>query len=176
MNTSKKHEALRFVFYFLVLFVFFQGILFVFSKKVEPYISKVLHVKPICYMIRTITPSIPVFSSGASITSGTFSLSVDPPCNGLDAMVILASAILAFRAGWLKKISGIIVGCLFLYLFNITRIMVLFYSKAFSSDFFDFLHVYAGQTLAVIAGLAFFFLWASWSTSENVASWVNNEK
>lgn len=175
MMLKGRGEAARFALFFLFVFILAQLTWFLSSKKIEPYIAEVLHVKPICHIISIFTPSVPVSQNGINIVSSNFSLSVDSACNGLDAVLLVVSAIIAFRSNILKKIVGIILGSLFLYAFNILRILVLFYSNAFAPDFFDFLHVYAGQTLGVIVGVAFFFSWASWSTSENMVSRVDDE-
>lgn len=166
MIIIKNREAVRFVLLFLGFFLLLQLVWFYTAKTIEPYIAEALHVKPLCHIISILTPSVPVSQNGINIVSSNFSLSVDSACNGLDAILLVVSAVIAFRSNILKKIAGIISGCLFLYLFNILRILVLFYSKAFAPDFFDFLHVYAGQTLAVIAGVAFFLLWASWASPQ----------
>lgn len=166
MIIKKNREAIRFIVLFLGVFILLQIIWFYTSKTIEPYISETLHVKPISSLIVLATPSVTASPIGKSIVSDGFSLSVDSACNGIDSIILVVSAVLAFRANILKKIAGVISGCLLLYLFNILRITILFYSNVFAPDFFDFLHVYAGQTLVVIAGVAFFFLWASWATSE----------
>ncbi|WP_027358196.1 archaeosortase/exosortase family protein [Desulforegula conservatrix] len=175
MKSKQKLESVRFVILFFAAFAVLQLTIFISAKKIEPYIAEALHVKPICHIISILTSSVPVSQNGINIVSSNFSLSVDSACNGLDAILLVVSAIIAFRSNILKKIAGIILGSLFLYAFNILRILFLFYSNAFAPDFFDFLHVYAGQTLAVIVGVAFFFLWASWSTSENMVSRVDDE-
>lgn len=175
-NDNKKNcEAVMFLACFLSLFVILQVIYYFSSETLDPFISQSLHVRPICALIKLITPSVSIFSNGISIVYGTFNLSVDSACNGIESIILIASAIFAFRTDFIKKIAGVISGCLFLYMFNIIRIMVLFYAKAFAPDLFDFLHIYAGQTLAIIAGTAFFFLWASWAASESISSRVNNE-
>lgn len=165
MVVEKKYETVRFILFFLILFAVFQISWFLSSKRIDPFISEIFHVKSICYIISTLTPDVPISSSGVNILSSHFSLSIDSACNGLDAILLVVSAIMAFKADLKKKIIGALSGCLFLYLFNMSRIVVLFYSKTFAPGLFDFLHVYAGQTLAIIAGVGFFFFWVSWAAS-----------
>jgi len=157
----------RFIILFLAIFAAFQLLWFLSAKTIEPYISEILHVRLICHIISLLTPSVSVAPEGINIISSNFSLSVDSACNGLDVILLVVSAIIAFRSDFTQKIVGAISGCLLFYLFNIVRITILFYSKAFAPDLFDFLHIYAGQTLAIIAGTAYFFMWASWVSPEN---------
>lgn len=85
-----------------------QLVWFYAAKRIEPYIAEALHVKPICHVISILTPSVPVSQNGMNIVSSNFSLSVDSACNGLDAILLVVSAVIAFRSNILKKIAGII--------------------------------------------------------------------
>jgi exosortase family protein XrtM len=165
MVVQKKHEAVRFILFFLSLFASFQLVWFLSSKKIEPFISEILHVKVIYHIISILTPGIPISVSGVNIMFSHFSLSIDSACNGLGPILMVVSAVIALPSDIKRKIIGSLSGCLFLYLFNVSRIVVLFYSRVFAPGLFDYLHVYAGQTLAILAGVGFFFFWASRAAS-----------
>ena len=162
MLMKKRNPVGNFLFFFLSLFFLCQIIWFLTAQQIEPYVAARLHVAPICHIISTLTPSVPVFAKGINIVSNGFSLAIDSACIGLEAILLLICAVFAFRSPVSKKILGIVSGSIFLYFFNILRIIILFYVMVVAPSFFDFVHVYAGQVLAVVFGTAFFFLWASW--------------
>ena len=65
-------------------------------------------------------------SSGTSIVSSSFSISVAAGCDAIEATALFVAAVLAFPSAYLSKIPGIFLGILFLMLLNIVRIVSLF--------------------------------------------------
>ena len=93
-----------------------------------------------------------------STTSG-FAISIERGCNGVEAMIILISAMLAFPASWKHKLAGIGIGFLAIQAMNIVRIISLFYLGQWSRLWFDWFHLYLWQALIVLDALVVFLVW-----------------
>lgn len=88
-----------------------------------------------------------------------FGMSIQAGCNGIEASIILLSAILAFPAGWREKAWGLLVGLVSLHLLNLLRIISLFYLGQWSLRAFDWAHLYIWQVLILLDVFVVFLLW-----------------
>ena len=61
-----------------------------------------------------------------------YAVSIKSGCNGVEAAMILAAAILAYPAPWLKKLLGMVIGVLAIQVLNVLRIISLYYLGALS--------------------------------------------
>ncbi|WP_414648855.1 exosortase H [Dokdonella sp.] len=91
--------------------------------------------------------------------SGTFVVSIERGCNGVEAVIILVSAILAFPAPWKHKIFGLVFGFLAIQILNVVRIVSLFYLGMWSEVWFKWFHEYLWQALIVLDALIVFLVW-----------------
>ncbi len=83
-------------------------------------------------------------------------------CNGIDAAIIYAVAVLAFPAKWKKKLYGILLGSIAIQVINIIRIILLSYyanSGIHFKEYFDYIHLYAAQGLMIAISLGIFFIY-----------------
>lgn len=83
-------------------------------------------------------------------------------CNGVEAVLILASAVLAFPAPWRHKFAGIVLGFVAIQALNLVRIVSLYYLQRWSVVWFDWFHLYLWQALIIIDALVFWLLWLRW--------------
>jgi exosortase H (IPTLxxWG-CTERM-specific) len=81
-------------------------------------------------------------------------------CNGLVAVLIFISAVLAFPASLKHKVMGIVLGTLVIQGFNVIRIGVLFYLGLHHRELFEAVHVYVAQSILIAIAAA---LWLFWS-------------
>jgi len=88
-----------------------------------------------------------------------FSVSIESGCNGVEALMILASAMLVFPAPWLFKLQGIIIGFIAVELLNIVRIISLFYLGQWSLVAFEWAHLYIWEALIMLDVLIIFLCW-----------------
>lgn len=103
-----------------------------------------------------------------SLANGT-AVKIMPGCNGVEAMICLAAAILAFTASWKHKLMGLIVGFVAIQLLNIVRIISLFYLLQWNKEWFEWAHLYVWQALIILDALIIFILWIRWlPVEENV--------
>ncbi len=91
--------------------------------------------------------------------SGSFIVSIERGCNGIEAVIILISAILAFPAPWKHKVFGLVFGFLAIQILNVVRIVSLFYLGMWSPVWFKWFHEYLWQALIVLDALIVFLVW-----------------
>lgn len=84
---------------------------------------------------------------------------IEPGCNGIEACIVLVSAILAFPARWRYKIIGILMGVLAVEAVNVLRVISLFYLLQWSRPAFEFAHLYLWQALIMLDVLVVWFVW-----------------
>jgi len=90
---------------------------------------------------------------------GNFAISIERGCNGVEAVIILVSAMLAFPAPWKHKLVGIGLGFLAIQALNLVRIISLFYLGQWNRLWFDWFHLYLWQALIVLDALVVFLVW-----------------
>lgn len=88
-----------------------------------------------------------------------FGVSIEPGCNGVEAYLILISAIVAFPATWRDRASGIFLGFIAVQGLNVIRVISLFYLGQWDKRVFDFAHTYLWQGLIMLDVLVFWLLW-----------------
>lgn len=92
-------------------------------------------------------------------TAMGFAISIERACNGVEALIILVSAMVAFPSPWRHKLAGIGIGFIAIQSLNILRIISLFYLGKWDRDWFDFFHLYLWQALIILDALVVFLLW-----------------
>jgi exosortase H (IPTLxxWG-CTERM-specific) len=97
---------------------------------------------------------------GTFLTSTGASLNIGTGCNGLEAVIIFISAILAFPARLKSKLLGLLWGFLGIFIINQTRVIGLYLVSRYASQHLDLAHTYIGQTYVIISGVALWILWA----------------
>nr|CAA6828721.1 MAG: FIG00582085: hypothetical protein [uncultured Thiotrichaceae bacterium] len=91
--------------------------------------------------------------------SNGFGVSIEPGCNGVEAMIVLLAAILAFPAPWAHKLKGLFWGFVAIQGMNLLRIISLFYLGQWSTELFDWAHLYIWQALIMLDALVVFLIW-----------------
>ena len=76
--------------------------------------------------------------------------------------MILAAAMLAYPAPWLKKLLGMVIGVLAIQFLNVIRIISLYYLGAWSQKALDIAHLYVWPGLIILDALVIFLLWIHW--------------
>lgn len=92
-------------------------------------------------------------------TSNGFAISIERGCNGVEAVIILVSAMLAFPAPWKHRLIGIGLGFVAIQALNLVRIISLFYLGQWNRTWFDWFHLYLWQALIVLDALIAFLIW-----------------
>ena len=94
-------------------------------------------------------------------------VSIQPGCNGVEAMICLTAAIIAFPASWKHKLYGLLFGFLAIQALNIVRIISLFYLLQWNKDWFEWAHLYLWQALIILDALIVFIIWVRYLPEPN---------
>lgn len=89
-------------------------------------------------------------------------ISIVAGCNGVEAVLILISAVLAFPAPWKHKLLGVGVGFVAIQALNLVRIISLYYLLLWNRIWFDWFHLYLWQALIILDALVFWLVWLRW--------------
>jgi exosortase H (IPTLxxWG-CTERM-specific) len=95
-------------------------------------------------------------------TTNGFAVAIESGCNGIEASIVLAAAILAFRAPWKRKVAGVVGGIAAVQAANVLRVVSLFYLGQWSVAAFEWAHLYAWQALIMLDAMVFWLLWLRW--------------
>lgn len=107
---------------------------------------------------------INVISTGISVTGHGFSVDIKYGCNAIYEILIYIAAMVAYPLRMKEKITGIIIGVVFIYILNLFRVIVLFWTGMHFPDVFKALHEHIGQSIFIFFLV---FLWIFWVTRLN---------
>lgn len=96
---------------------------------------------------------------GSIIKLPSISLDVQFGCNGLEAVLIFAVAVIAYPAAWKTRFLGIGAGFVIIQVINIMRIAGLAYSGVYYRKLFDVIHIYVAQGIMIAVALGLFLLY-----------------
>lgn len=100
--------------------------------------------------------------SGAYIFSSRNSVQIVPGCDAIEATALFVCAILAFPAGLLQKVVGIICGTISLMVLNFARIVVLFLLGIYTPGIVEFMHIEVMQGLFILFAVVLWVGWLLW--------------
>jgi exosortase H (IPTLxxWG-CTERM-specific) len=98
--------------------------------------------------------------NGTVLHSPRFGVNIRNGCNGVEAMVILLAAIIAFPASWRARLAGLAVGGVAIQAVNLLRVVALFLTGAYLPRFFDAAHTVVWQSLVILSAVLIWILWA----------------
>lgn len=99
-----------------------------------------------------------------SLSNGS-AVAIQPGCNGIEAMICITAAMVAYSASWYEKTMGLLVGFLAIQALNLIRIISLFYLLQWNQQWFEWFHLYVWQALIFLDVLIVFILWIRWLPS-----------
>ena len=97
---------------------------------------------------------------GKTVTINDTTLSIATGCNGVEAIALYFAAVLALPARWRRRLVGLAIGIVGIFIINQIRVVGLFLVAMFQPDILPHAHNYAGQTFVIVMGMALWFLWA----------------
>lgn len=152
---------------FILIFIVLLGSLFTLEVLqpverwvIDPFTSAIASV---CVWLVSIFDSDAV-SFGKVIQSSTsgFAVSIERGCNGIEALIILFAALMAFPSTWRQKFVGFAFGFVAIQSLNLVRIISLFYIGQWSHTWFEWFHLYLWQALIIIDALVVWLIWLRW--------------
>lgn len=149
---------------FLVVFMLVQVTLFgveilqpVQSAVILPWTSLLADVSG--WLVSAFDPNVATSGKVVRSTLNGFAVSIEPGCNGVEAMIVLLAAIIAFPAPFLYKLQGLLWGFVAIQGVNLLRIISLFYLGQWNRELFDWAHLYVWQALIMLDALVVFLIW-----------------
>ena len=147
-------------------FVFAAIVLALFTAELTPPGQRFVVEPWTALVARTATSAMKTFdpgvvADGSTITqpSNGFAVTILAGCNGIEAMIILAAALLAYPAPLKHKVLGLAAGIAAIQVLNLVRIVSLFYIGQWNRDVFEWAHLYAWQVLIMLDALVVWLLW-----------------
>ena len=110
-------------------------------------------------LMRTFDASITTSGNVIGSNASPFAVAIEAGCNGVEAAIVLISAMLAFPAPWKHRAIGILAGLLAVQLLNVVRVISLFYLGQWSTRAFEWAHLYVWQGLIMLDVLIVWLLW-----------------
>jgi exosortase H (IPTLxxWG-CTERM-specific) len=159
---------LRFITLFLIyLFALFALELLqpVDEHVILPFTAAIAKVS--VWLVGLFDPHAIAYGKVLESTKNGFAISIERGCNGVEAVIILVSAMLAFPAPWKHRLVGIGLGFVAIQALNLVRIISLFYLGQWNRTWFDWFHLYLWQALIVLDALVAFLIWLRYLPREN---------
>lgn len=150
----------RFILIFLGVLVVLFGI-----EMLNPVQSAV--IQPFTYLLAKISAALimpfdsQVLAYGKIIqhSQSGFAVSIEAGCNGVEAIIMLSAAVIAFPSSWKAKLLVIVTGFFAIQILNIGRIISLFYLGQWNEGIFEWAHLYIWPVLIMVDVLVVFLLW-----------------
>ena len=122
------------------------------------------------FLIKLVDSDVVSYGVIISSQSTGFAVQIAPGCDGIEAVIILISAILAFPAPWKHRLVGIGIGFVAIQALNLVRIISLFYLGQWNQTWFEWFHLYLWQALIVLDALAVWLVWLRYLPRRKPAS------
>jgi exosortase H (IPTLxxWG-CTERM-specific) len=149
---------------FIVLFLVYLAVLFTLDVLepvdryvIVPFTSVIAEIS--VWIIGLFDANAIAYGKVLQSTTNGFAISIERACNGVEAVIILVSAMLAFPAPWKNRLIGIGLGFIAIQALNLVRIISLFYLGQWNRVWFDWFHLYLWQALIVLDALIAFLIW-----------------
>ena len=147
----------------MLLFALFAGVGFalMFVPPIEPRIADLSRAISVMAGAIIHLARGRVWVEGDVLTAENgFAIRIMNGCNGINVLVLLWSAMLAWPTGAGRKLKGMVLGALIIQAANLVRVITLFYLGQWNTVWFEWMHVYAWEILMMLLGLAVFAVWA----------------
>ena len=149
-----KRFILLYLFYLFLFSILLESFFFVFKFSLEELITT--------FTVDATKVFIDFIGIQATLIGDAFYLDnaimlVEPECNGLKALLLFETVILAYPASIRVKISWIIGSTIFLQFLNIVRVTFLAWVLESHADYFDFMHDFITPILLIAIALFMFY-------------------
>lgn len=158
---------------FLIIFLAVLGGLFMLDVTHVTYMNIVLPWTHDVAVISAATMQFfdpRVIAHGETILNKTngFGVLIMPGCNGVEAVIVLAAAVIAFPASIKQRLLGLLIGSVAIELLNVIRIICLFYLGQWNYNWFEFAHMYLWPGLIMLDVLAIWITWVRWVSKDHL--------
>lgn len=115
-------------------------------------------VRPAAWIAAKLENNRSIVADGTHLRAPDGAINVLYGCEGTDVLMVLAAALLVAPIPWSRRLLGLVVGAVLIFVLNQLRVLALFYAFRRHLSWFGDLHGLVAP-LVVIAGTIFFFLW-----------------
>ncbi len=154
-------KEIKFLLLFIVFLLVGHIIVQLSFLKIGTFLINVMHTKVSAFIIGILSQDGSVVARNSSIVSKHLSMEIAKGCDGTEGILLIAAAMLAYPAGMIKRAYGLIAGVCVIYVFNLIRIIGLWFVLGHAPALFDFVHVYVGQTFIILFGFLYFLWWVT---------------
>ena len=151
----------------IVVFVVLMGLFYGFvhtpandTTAFRPYLALIA---------RVVGGIIGLFGYEATVTETVihtpqFPIEIVRGCDAIEPAATYIAAVLASPVGFWPKIPGILIGTATIMLFNLVRIVSLFFVGVYYPSAFNLIHEGVWQAAFVILAIVFWAVWVQWAT------------
>lgn len=145
---------------FLVLVALLQGLWnWARGTMVERLVIDRATVASAVALINLAMPDVRAVAAGSRIRAPGGGLNILNGCEGVEVLFLLFAALAAFPLSGRRRLLGIAIGTLFVFLLNQARILALFYAFRTDKVLFGQLHGTIAPVLLILATVLFFIFW-----------------
>ena len=156
----KAHKAIiKFCMIFLGLLIILTATFPFLSDKFNPQLTWLMVVTADLTGLVLKLFGMTVNISGRVVSLNNFSMEVVGECTGLYEMLIFLAAMIAYPAGYKKKLIGAGLGLPLLYVINVIRMVFIAVVGNWSPKSFDFMHIYFWQVAMILIIVSVWVLW-----------------
>jgi exosortase/archaeosortase family protein len=165
-----QHLPWRRVLGFVLLFGFLLGLYrSPWGVPLERTMIERVTVPAAAWFIALADPEAGAVARGPRISSPGGALNVLHGCEGSDAALLLAAALLVAPLPWRWRLAGAVVGALALVVLNLGRVVMLFYAMRYAPQWFPTLHGLVAPLMMVAAACAAFVLCSRLAPPQSLA-------
>lgn len=159
---QQKHPVLLFGLAFLGLMVFFYAIIYAdfFRSSIHPYLLS-LNSGIASFILNLLGQQ--TSNIGSVISSNAFSIDIKQGCDALEPIALFSAIALAYPAAINKKVQGVVVAVLILFVLNIIRIVSLFLTGVYFEHIFELMHIDVWQFLFILFAVILCFWYIRWT-------------
>ncbi len=93
---------------------------------------------------------------------GGFAIEIVSGCNGVEPVLVLLAAVIAYPARTLDRVAGFVAGVVAVQAMNAIRVASLYYLGQWHKGAFDFAHLYVWPALVMADALLVWLAWLAW--------------
>jgi exosortase family protein XrtM len=123
------------------------------------WVVRHLVLDPAAIIVKWLTPKLHVVVGDDELMASGVGLRLQNGCEGVETLLLLTAALLAWPATPGQKLRGVVAGALFVFLLNQARLVTLFYSFRADPSLFDRLHSLVMPVVVVLAVVGYATLW-----------------
>jgi exosortase/archaeosortase family protein len=128
-------------------------------ERTRPVLVGQMQARPAAWLLGLTLPGATVRSSPDGVQSGRVELRIMRGCDGVEAWLLMATAMVAFPVPWRRRLAGIGLGSLLVLGLNQVRIVSLFHLVRHRPEWFDVAHGLVWQSVMVVAAALLVLVW-----------------